>query len=125
VTAAELVKRLVALVPPARLHLTSFHGCYAPNARLRPVVTAKPPTEAIAVQPATTSTKTPRLDWATLHARTFGTDVLRCPCGGRRTVRALYLTASQAELRLREVGWALPSRLLPDTTAGPQLTLAV
>jgi hypothetical protein len=29
-TASALVRRLVALLPPARLHLTSFHGAYAP-----------------------------------------------------------------------------------------------
>jgi hypothetical protein len=32
VTAEALVKRLVALTPPARSHLTTFHGVYAPNA---------------------------------------------------------------------------------------------
>ncbi len=35
-TAEALVRRLVALVPPPKLHLTSFHGSYAPNSRLRP-----------------------------------------------------------------------------------------
>ena len=34
-TAAQLVKRLMALLPPARVHLTRFHGVFAPNARLR------------------------------------------------------------------------------------------
>ena len=34
-TAEALVKRLVALVPPRGLHLTCFHGVFAPNARLR------------------------------------------------------------------------------------------
>ncbi len=42
-TAAAVVRRLVALLPPARLHLTSHHGAYAPNARLRPLVTQPPP----------------------------------------------------------------------------------
>ena len=42
-TAEALVRRLVALVPPARLHLTSFHGVYAPHAALRPLVTLPPP----------------------------------------------------------------------------------
>jgi hypothetical protein len=42
-TAAALVRRLVALLPPARLHLTSFHRGYAPNASLRPLVTQPPP----------------------------------------------------------------------------------
>ena len=55
----------------------------------------------------------PRLDWATLHTRTFGTDVLRCPCGGRRTVRSLHLTRKAAEERLAALGVHLPSRLLP------------
>jgi len=46
-TAAALVRRLVALVPPPRLHLTSFHGVYAPHAALRPLVTQPPvPTSA-------------------------------------------------------------------------------
>ena len=30
-TAEALVRRLLALLPPARLHLTSFHGVLAPN----------------------------------------------------------------------------------------------
>ncbi len=30
VTAQQLVRRLVSLVPPAKTHLTSFHGVYAP-----------------------------------------------------------------------------------------------
>jgi hypothetical protein len=33
-----------------------------------------------------------RLDWATLHQRTFATDVLRCPCGGRRRIQAVHAT---------------------------------
>ena len=41
-TASALVRRLVALLPPARLHLTSFHGALAPNARLRKLVTQPP-----------------------------------------------------------------------------------
>ena len=31
-----------------------------------------------------------------LHQRTFGTDVLRCPCGGRRTIRRLHSTRNRA-----------------------------
>ena len=42
-TAVALVKRLVALVPPQGLHLTCFHGVFAPNARLRRVVMQAPP----------------------------------------------------------------------------------
>jgi hypothetical protein len=41
-SAAALVKRLVALTPPPNAHLTTFHGVFAPNARLRPLVTRQP-----------------------------------------------------------------------------------
>jgi hypothetical protein len=56
---------------------------------------------------------------------TFGNDVLKCPCGGRRTIRALFSTHKAAEERLTALGRHLATRLLPRSTAGPQLTLAV
>jgi hypothetical protein len=37
-TARELVRRLMVLVPPKGTHLTNFHGVFAPNAKLRPWV---------------------------------------------------------------------------------------
>ena len=130
-TAEALVRRLVALLPPARLHLTSHHGAYAPNARLRPLVTQPPPQQPPAPTPSPSTEvvpapkpKPPRLDWAQLHQRTFGTDVLRCPCGGRRSIRAVHSTRKQAEARLAELGVALPSRVLPPATAPPQLLLS-
>lgn len=126
-TAAQLVKRLVALVPPAKSHLTSFHGIYAPNAALRATVTVARPVPAKSMTPKgkATKAKRPRLDWAALHQHTFGNDVLRCPCGGRRTIRALFSTHKAAEERLAELGLRVTSRLLPKATAPPQLTLGV
>ena len=128
-TATDLVRRLVALAPPAKTHLTSFHGAYAPHAKLRQLVTADPvstPSPALKQRPVKAPMpKRPRLDWATLHQHTFGTDVLQCPCGGRRTIRALFSTHKAAEERLVELGLRPPSRLLPTATAPPQLTLAV
>jgi hypothetical protein len=59
----------------------------------------------------------PRLDWAQLHQRTFGTDVLQCPCGGRRSIRHVHSTRKQAEARLTELGVSLPSPVLPQATA--------
>jgi hypothetical protein len=131
VTAAALVRRLVALLPPARRHLTSCHGAYAPNApnaHLRALVTQplpQPTTSSSRKTGAAPKPKRPRLDWAQLHQRTFGTDVLRCPCGGRRSIRRLHSTRSQAEARLLELGVALPSSVLPPATAPPQLLLAM
>jgi hypothetical protein len=134
VTAAALVRRLVALLPPERLHLTSFHGAYAPNASLRALITQplapSQPAPMPGAAPATMASapakpKRPRLDWAQLHQRTFGTDVLRCPCGGRRTIRRLHSTRKHAEARLTELGVTLPSRVLPPATAPPQLSLSM
>ena len=79
-TAAALVRRLVALLPPARLHLTSFHGAYAPNASLRAIVTQQAPGAAAPDEPLCAPTpdsapkpkrKRPRLDWASLHQHTL------------------------------------------------------
>ncbi len=128
-TAQALVRRLVALIPPPRRHLTSFHGVYAPHAALRPLVTLPPPPTPAPPQLTFASftspekKRKPRLDWATLHQRTFGIDVLRCPCGGRRSIRALHSTRKTAEDRLASLGISLPSRLLPPATAPPQLQL--
>ena len=119
-TAEALVRRPGALVPPPL-----FHGVYAPHAALRPLVTQ--PVESTSTSAATPApAKKPKrqLDWATLHQRTWGADVLRCPCGGRRSIRSLHSTRAQAEARLLELGVALPSRLLP-ATAPLQLVLAV
>jgi hypothetical protein len=96
-TAAALVRRLVALVPPALLHLTRSHGVFAPHAALRARVTVAPPPPV--PTPSWRKAKkqkpprpTRRLDWAALHQHTFGVDVLRCPCGGRRRVHAIHST---------------------------------
>jgi hypothetical protein len=130
VSAAELVGRLVALVPPARRHLTSWHGVFAANAGLRQKVTQGRVAKTDEVKPVPwakkglAKTKRPRLDWASLHKHTFSTDVLRCPtCGGQRRIRALHATWAKAEDRLAKLGLAPAPRLLPAATAPPQLAL--
>ena len=124
VTAQQLVRRLVSLVPPAKTHLTSFHGVYAPHAALRPVVTAPPPAPVPSPSPKQRRA-TRRLDWAALHQHTFAIDVLRCPsCGGRRRVVAVPSSRTAAEARLSQLGHPLPPRRLPPSTAQPTLPLA-
>ncbi len=41
-SATDLVLRLVALAPPSKGHLTSFHGVYAPHSKLRALVIEAP-----------------------------------------------------------------------------------
>jgi hypothetical protein len=35
----DLMARLAALVPPPRMHLTGYHGVFAPHSRLRAAIT--------------------------------------------------------------------------------------
>ncbi len=85
-TAAQLVKRLLWLIPPARMHLVSFHGVFASHAKERATVTRRPEATGEKVTPpllgeaareheVDAKPKRPRLDWATLQQRTWGADV--------------------------------------------------
>lgn len=41
-SAADLVRRLIWLTPPRRLHLTNFHGGFSSHSKLRGLITQKP-----------------------------------------------------------------------------------
>lgn len=41
----DLMARLAALVPPPRMHLTRYHGVFAPHSKLRAAVTPAPRSE--------------------------------------------------------------------------------
>ena len=113
-TPHQLLTRLCALIPPARVHLTRYHGIFAPHARRRAALTGhqpqpktppikKPPsvpTNDLAGEPQQPSLNDPlsgpnrpvRLPWADLLRRVYEIDVKRCSaCGGRLRVIA-YLT---------------------------------
>jgi hypothetical protein len=90
----DLIARLAALVPPPRMHLTRYHGVFAPHSRLRAAVTpagrgkdSKPQVEEGAEKPAT-----PRhvaMSWARRPKRVFGIDIEACArCGGKLKVIA-------------------------------------
>ena len=122
-SAVALVKRLVALVPPQGLHLTCFHGVFAPNARLRRVVMQAPPPPPAPVGTPAPVARRRRLDWATALQRTFGVDLWRCPCGGARRIRAVVTHHATAESMLRSMGLMPPRAVLPRAHAPPQLSL--
>jgi hypothetical protein len=102
-TPAELLARLVPLVPRPRINLLLYHGVLAPNAPWRgavvaPQATGSPAAECLhappAEVPAAVQTRGARArpryrSWAELMRRTFAADVLGCPrCGGRMVVLA-------------------------------------
>jgi hypothetical protein len=89
----ELMARLAALVPPPRMHLTRYHGVFAPHSELRAAVTparrgrgAKPSP----VEPG--KPPTPRhvaMSWAQRLKRVFGLEIDTCQrCGGNLKIIA-------------------------------------
>lgn len=90
----DLMARLAALVPPPRMHLTRFHGVFAPHSKLRAAVTpahrgvgSKEQTEQATAQPVV-----PRhvaITWAQRLKRVFGIQINQCArCGGKLKVIA-------------------------------------
>jgi hypothetical protein len=90
----DLMARLAALVPPPRMHLTRFHGVFAPHSKLRAAVT--PAHRGIGsteqAEQATDKSITPRhvaMTWAQRLKRVFGIQIDTCArCGGQLKVIA-------------------------------------
>jgi hypothetical protein len=90
----DLMARLAALVPPPRMHLTRFHGVFAPHSQLRAAVT--PAHRGVGSKgqgdQATDQPITPRhvaMTWAQRLKRVFGIDIDTCArCYGNLKVIA-------------------------------------
>jgi hypothetical protein len=91
----DLMARLAALVPPPRMHLTRYHGVFAPHSQLRAAVT---PAQRGMGSPgqgagqAADKPATPRhvaMSWAQRLKRVFGVQIEACArCGGQLKVIA-------------------------------------
>jgi hypothetical protein len=92
----DFMARLAALVPPPRMHLTRYHGVFAPHSKLRSAVTPAHRGTGASKQPATAAESvkppTPRhvaMSWARRLKRVFGIEIDDCGrCGGRLKVIA-------------------------------------
>ncbi len=92
----DLVARLAALVPPPRMHLTRYHGVFAPHSRLRAAVTpahrgvgAKQPSPSGKPDEKPTPPKHVAMNWARRLKRVFGVEIEGCArCGGRLRIIA-------------------------------------
>ena len=90
----DLMGRLAALVPPPRMHLTRFHGVFAPHSGLRAAVTSAHRDVGAAKRPPADPAKpaTPRhvaMNWARRLKRVFGIEIERCVrCAGRLRIIA-------------------------------------
>jgi hypothetical protein len=88
----DFLARLAALVPPPRVHLTRYHGVFAPHAALRAAITPAgrgPGARSRATAPGRTTPKHVSMSWARRLKRVFGIDIEQCVrCGGRLRVIA-------------------------------------
>jgi hypothetical protein len=77
----EFIERLVALVPPPRIHLTRYHGVLAPNHSWRSQVV---PGNGNAVNSEGRVLRRRWMSWAEVLKRVFKIDLTICPdCGGK------------------------------------------
>jgi hypothetical protein len=112
------LRRLAALIPPPRIHLTRFHGAFAPRSKLRRAITTLVP-GASTRQPETSSaighgsdehqtwTQRKRMAWAKLLARVFQIDVTVCAdpsCGGKTAIIAQITEPDAIEKILVHLG---------------------
>lgn len=117
----DFIARLVALVPPPRMHQLRFHGVYAPHHKLRKaavpnvvahaVVAATPP--PIPSQQRRSISR--RKSWARLLHSTFGIDALRCPrCNHQMLVLATIMDGVEVRRILQHLQLPVdPPRLHP------------
>jgi hypothetical protein len=89
----DLMARLAALVPKPRMHLTRYHGVFAPHSQYRAAVTpahrgrgaARPPVSG-ADQAKPSPPRHVAMSWARRLKRVFGVEIERCTrCGGELT----------------------------------------
>ena len=91
----DFLARLAALVPLPRVHLTRFHGLFAPHSRLRAAIT--PAGRGGTAQPQ--SPKHHAMRWMQRLKRAFRIDIETCQrCGG--TVRVIASIEDPALIRL-------------------------
>jgi hypothetical protein len=83
----DFIARLVALVPKPRVNLTRFHGVFAPNSRLRALVTGakrgKGNKADVTDEPRTPAERRASMTWSQRLKRVFNIDIEICQqCGG-------------------------------------------
>jgi hypothetical protein len=120
-TPLDLLGALASLIPPPRVHLTRFHGIFAPHARDRAAVVPRRHAEDGApAGPAAPGDIPPhrRLPWADLLKKVFAIDVFVCDrCGGRRRILAAITEPVAVRAILEHVG--LSARAPPIAPARP------
>ncbi len=150
-SALELLDRLASILPPPRIHRHRYHGVFAPNAPLRPLVTARaqednaraahvprsdpalpprspapsPRPESPPPQPPN-STPSQLSKWAALLARIYEVFPLICPSCQTPLTFIAFLTEPEPITRiLAHIGEPTSPPLLHPARGPPQTELAM
>jgi hypothetical protein len=107
----DLMARLAALVPTPRMHLTRYHGMFAPHSQYRAAVTPAHRCRGAAPRLVSgadpTKVSTPRhvaMSWARRLKRVFGVEIESCTRRSSRTWNVLRRSSIRASCRLGRGG---------------------
>jgi hypothetical protein len=122
----DFMARLAALVPPPRMHLTRYHGVFAPHSKLRAAVTPAHRGTGGSKQPATAAESatppTPRhvaMSWARRLKRVFGIEIEDCGrCGGKLKIIASIEEPEVIAKILAHLGKTAPDQFQPELPLG-------
>jgi hypothetical protein len=122
----DLMARLAALVKPPRMHLTRFHGVFAPHSKLRAAVTPaqrgigapqRPAPAGEQAQPPTPCHVA--MNWARRLKRVFGIDIEVCArCGGKLRIIASIEEREVIAQILTYLAHANPEQYQPELPPG-------
>jgi len=106
----EFIDKIAAFIPSPRRHRHHYHGVFAPNAPLRPIVaTAAMKTPKILVPPGLQQTANEvakvTLTWAKLIARIYEVNPLLCSCGKEMKITAIVTDPAKIWRILTGIGW--------------------
>ena len=118
----RFIARLAALVPRPKAHGVRYHGLFAPNARERAGIVARPKaaSKAGGADGAAANACIKAMSWMARLKRVFAVDVSRCPHGGgERQVIAVITDPGVMSRILEHLGLAGPAqpRALPLAVA--------
>jgi len=120
----DLMARLAALVPTPRMHLTRFHGVFAPHSRLRAAVTLAHRGRGAAKHPPAdpATPATPRhvaMNWARRLKRVFGVEIDSCArCGGKLKIIASIEDPQVIAKILAHLQHTAPQQYQPELPLG-------
>ena len=102
--------------------LVRYAGVFGPasqrRAQLRALVPARGGESPLAAATPSGSPRAGRVPWAELLRRVFATDVLACPCGGRRSVIAVVVDSALTRAVLAALGLPCTPTTFLDSVPG-------